>query len=102
MSFWEKFKILTNNIWEFIKPTVKWLGTRTGGIIMNAAFSACKQVASNPDIVKSGNLAMRQAAFNIIVDTAKAQGKQLGVDFLEHQVNSVIELQVAKLKAKEE
>jgi hypothetical protein len=101
MSFWEKFKLLTNSIWEFIKPTVKWLGSRTGGILMDAAISACQQVAANPNIVKSGNLAMRQAAFDIIVNTAKTQGKQLGVDFLEHQVNTLIELEVSKIKAKE-
>jgi hypothetical protein len=102
MSFWAKIKLITSNIWTFIEPTVRWLGSKTGMILTNAAMTAIKQVAANPEIVKKGNLAMRQAAFDIIVTVAKQEGKQLGIDFLEHQVNKAIEDAVFNNKAEEE
>lgn len=92
MTFWEKFKIINNNIIEFIMPFLKILLTESGKILAEIALETVKTYAS------SGltNEIKREMSRDYIKKTLSEKG----ISMAESVVNLAIEAAVVKMKAK--
>lgn len=91
MNIWEKIKVMTSAVWDFLQPIVKILITETGKVLMQIAIDVVKSLATNTTMSGSEK---RDAAFKLISSELETKGMQVGVSV----TNLAIEMAYAKLK----
>lgn len=91
MTFWEKFKILSSNIIDFLLPFIKILLTQSGKILAEVAL----EVVTNCNDLDIQNDEKRQVAFQKIFEILSSKGIELG----KSVINTAIEMAVLKLKS---
>ena len=93
----EKIKLFFSNIWDFIRPFVIILLSKSGTILASAAISAVTATAQCA--TGATDEEKRNAAFKLIVEDLKKQGVQVGVEITTSMINAAIELAVQKKKS---
>jgi hypothetical protein len=96
-TVFEKFKLITSSIWNFLRPLIVLFLSEIGPILAKAAAAAVRSAAEaradQPGIVK------REYARSIIVADLQRQGIEIGANLTESAVNAAIEAAVLGLKA---
>jgi hypothetical protein len=90
-------KLFFSKIWDFVKPFILILLSKSGTALATAAIKAVTITAQNLSIKDSNE--KRENAFRIIVDDLKKQGIQLGEEITSSMINTAIELAVQKIKS---
>jgi hypothetical protein len=90
MTFWEKFKLLSSSVLDFIMPFLKFLLTQSGKILAEVALEAVTE-CNNLDL---SNEDKRSEAFNKIIESLSLKGITLAKSI----INLAIEAAVVKLK----
>lgn len=88
----EKFKFIMSEMWDFLRPIIKFLMSESGKILAASAITAVKIVAEN--LSGATNTEKRDAAFRMITADLQTKGIQLG----SSAINMAIEAAVIKLK----
>jgi hypothetical protein len=92
MGFYEKFKIVTSDVFKFFLPLVLTFLKDYGPIILEIAFKIIPLVAAS--LAAGTGDDKRQRAFNLIMAEAKAKG----LNPSDFEINAAIEIAVAKFK----
>lgn len=92
---WNRFKVITGIIWDFVAPTVKVLLTEAGRMAMSSALAAVR-IAAEKD-----NLTGREKfewVFRVVQEDLLSKGRTL----LTRHINKIIEMAYERFLAAEE
>lgn len=88
---WEAIKLVTSNIWQFIKPFLVQFLTSSGRTVLQIALTA----VINAQTSGGTGAEKRQTATDAIIEELKKQGLNVGTSM----INSAIEVAVQKIKS---
>jgi len=100
MTFWQRVKFVSSNIFSFLAPFIAVFLSSIGPVLSKAALNAA--VIVEAELKGQGSDIKRGAAFRLIAADLKNQGITLGVGVTVQMINSAIEAAVAKLNAEME
>ncbi|MDY0199315.1 MAG: hypothetical protein RBR68_16050 [Tenuifilaceae bacterium] len=91
-------KLFFSKIWDFVKPFIVVLLSKSGTILATSAIQAVTTTAHC--LANKDSSEKRQSAYNLIVDDLKKQGISVGIEITSSMINTAIELAVQKIKSK--
>lgn len=92
---WERLKLITGQIWDFIAPTVKMLLTAAGKAAVRSALAAVRVAASREELSGKEKFAF---AFDLVQEDLRAQGLSL----MTRHLNKIIELAYEKFASEQD
>jgi len=91
---WERFKLITGQVWDFIAPTVKMLLTSTGKLAIATSLVAVRAAAAREEL--SG-----KEKFEFVFELVQAELASKGKTMLVRHINKIIELAYEKYASDE-